>query len=237
MSFTKYIKNTSSVVKIYVGNSIPVGAYYLIQPQEDNSFSTDTGILADLATGDATMAYDNSGSNNISDLNEAIDFLKNNITEVVISGVDIVGGGIKTTAVVSVQTEAPTYSSKSRIELSAPSQNLPRNNQAYYTAFSYSGAGLLANFIMDFNSEQVQISCEVDGDTLFELDVKTLKDMYDDVTVYNTWLVYDKKKKTVTFSPEFPIKYTTNVTIKARASSDNNGRKLERIMVDLTKES
>ena len=90
---------------------------------------------------------------------------------------------------------------------------------------------------MDFNSENVRIILEIDSEQIFDANIKDLKDIYDDVAVYNTWLVYDKKKKAVTFSPEFPIQYNNTVTIKARANSNNSGRKLERIMVDIVKET
>jgi len=225
MSFTKYVKNNTASNVTYLGVTISAGSYYLIQAVEDAKFSSEPDLLTDIGNGDAVMAYDNTGSNDISDVNEAIDFLKNNISRVVIED-------IETTLPVS-----NTYSSKARLELSKPNQTLPRLSQSPYTAFTYSGSGVLANFIMDFNSENVRIILEIDSEQIFDANIKDLKDIYDDVAVYNTWLVYDKKKKAVTFSPEFPIQYNNTVTIKARANSNNSGRKLERIMVDIVKET
>ena len=237
MAFTKYVKNNTGAAVTYVGVTINAGAYYLIQAQEDNNFSTDPTVLADVASTSAIMARDTTGSNDISDISEAIDFLKNNITKVVIEGVDIVSNAIAVNAAVSVTSASPTYSKKARIILSKPDQALPRQNQTHYTAFTYTGSGQFANFILDLNSENIELVCEVDGEEIFDADIKELKDMYDEAASYRTWLSYDKKKKTVSFSPEYPIAYATSVIIKARANSNNNGRKLERIMVDLTKET
>lgn len=235
MAFTKYIKNNTASSVTYVGNTIAPGAYYLIQAQEDANFSTDPDVLTDVANTNAIMATDNSGSNDISDISEAIDFLKNNITRVVIDGVDVNSNALAVNSTVSVQTDVATYSSAARVDWSGTTINLPRQNQTHATVYTYSGSGLLSNILLDFNSQNVEVILEVDGNEIINVDIDEIDNAYKRYLLDRHWMTYDKDTKTLSFSPEYPIVYSTSVSVKARANSNSNGRRLEGYIVDIVK--
>lgn len=87
MASSKYIKNDSGSTSTYNGQAILNGEYYLIQAEEEARWASTSELLSDIGSGDAKVAYDNSGSNDIAEVNEAIDYLKCNFAaEVHISG-------------------------------------------------------------------------------------------------------------------------------------------------------
>jgi hypothetical protein len=75
----KYIKNIDTVTHTYSGQQIAAGAYYEIQPADEMNLANDSSLLADIGSGKALMAKDDSGNNDLTDINESINFLKNNI--------------------------------------------------------------------------------------------------------------------------------------------------------------
>jgi hypothetical protein len=72
----KWIKNTSGVTKTWVGQEITNNSYHNIVPQSETQWSNDSTLLTDVGSGDATVAKDNSGTNDISDVAIAINYLK-----------------------------------------------------------------------------------------------------------------------------------------------------------------
>lgn len=76
----KWVKNDSGSTKTWVGQQLDDQAYYEIQSVEETQWSSDSTLLTDIASGDAIVAKDDSGSFDISDVNEAIDYLKGNIS-------------------------------------------------------------------------------------------------------------------------------------------------------------
>lgn len=76
----KWVKNISGVQKTYSGRDIADGAYFEITPDLLVKFSNDATLLTDLGNGITLMAKDDSGSNDITDVNEGINYLKGIIT-------------------------------------------------------------------------------------------------------------------------------------------------------------
>jgi hypothetical protein len=74
----KYIKNASGVNKTWVGQLVIAGEYYQVQPTEELAWMTNSILLVDIASGAAIVAKDASGTTNITDINSAIDYLKDN---------------------------------------------------------------------------------------------------------------------------------------------------------------
>lgn len=71
-----WIKNASGGSKVYLGQTIANAAYYQIQPQELVNWQNDSTLITDIGNSDAVVAKDDSGSNDISDVNEGINYLK-----------------------------------------------------------------------------------------------------------------------------------------------------------------
>lgn len=71
--FNKRIKNNDSINRVWVGQLLTPGQYYLIQAFEDVRYSNDAQLLIDIALGKALV---NDGINDIIDVNDAINYLK-----------------------------------------------------------------------------------------------------------------------------------------------------------------
>lgn len=71
-----WIKNDSGSDKTWVGQLVENNTYYNIQSTEEVSWANDSTLLADIGSGDAIVAKDDSGSNDITDVNDAINYLK-----------------------------------------------------------------------------------------------------------------------------------------------------------------
>lgn len=87
---SRWIKNTSGGSKTWLGQQVADTAYYEIQATEATRWSNDSTLLTDIAAGDATVAKDDSGSTDITDINAAINHLKNDIpikTEAALRGI------------------------------------------------------------------------------------------------------------------------------------------------------
>lgn len=71
-----WVKNLDTITRFWVGQGVSPGAYYEIQPFEQERWANDSALLKDLGNNIGRMARDNSGTNDIVDLNEQINFLK-----------------------------------------------------------------------------------------------------------------------------------------------------------------
>ena len=72
----KWIKNDSGGNKTWVGQLVVDQAYYEIQSHEETLWSSNSVLLTDIASGDAIVAKSDSGTDDIADVNSAIDYLK-----------------------------------------------------------------------------------------------------------------------------------------------------------------
>lgn len=75
-SIQKFIKNVSGSEQTIEGQSIADGAYYLIQATEEATFTSSSALLGLVAAGTVLIAKTDTGSDDITDLNQSIDFLK-----------------------------------------------------------------------------------------------------------------------------------------------------------------
>tara|TARA_R100000951_G_scaffold19275_1_gene16084 strand:- start:1259 stop:2107 length:849 start_codon:yes stop_codon:yes gene_type:complete len=71
-----WIKNTDTVEHKYAGQYIQPSEYYLIESIELSKWQNSSFLLDDIANDIAVVARDNSGNNDITDLNDAINYLK-----------------------------------------------------------------------------------------------------------------------------------------------------------------
>jgi len=79
-----YIKNNDTVSHIWVGQQIQAGDYYLIPAAELPRWQHDSPLMVAIANEKAVVARDESGSKDIIDVNDGIDFLKESHKTVVI---------------------------------------------------------------------------------------------------------------------------------------------------------
>ena len=75
----KWIKNNSGADKTWCGQLVTDGSYYQLQSGEVGTWASNSTLLTDIATGDAIVAKDDSGMLNITDVNDAINYLKDNL--------------------------------------------------------------------------------------------------------------------------------------------------------------
>lgn len=73
---SKWIKNTSGTTKIWAGQAVANGDYYNLEAAEEARWANDSNVLADIGSGDLTVARANDGANDISDVSLAVNFLK-----------------------------------------------------------------------------------------------------------------------------------------------------------------
>lgn len=71
-----YIKNTDIIDRSWLGKTVLVNEYYLIKEIEKKKWSTNSQLLIDIGNGKATIAKSSSGLQDITDVNDAINYLK-----------------------------------------------------------------------------------------------------------------------------------------------------------------
>ena len=76
---SKWIKNTSGSTSTYLGQQITNNSYYQIQGIEQQAWINNSALLTDIGTGDAVVAKDDSGNNDIVDVSTAINYLKDTV--------------------------------------------------------------------------------------------------------------------------------------------------------------
>lgn len=79
----KYIKNTTLSDLTIEGQVIAPSTYYLIQDTEINKFRSSSDLMVHIAAGDILVAKSDDGTTDITDVNTGIDYLKNNLHQVV----------------------------------------------------------------------------------------------------------------------------------------------------------
>jgi hypothetical protein len=83
----KKIKNAAETAKTWCGQEIQPGAYYQIQTAEESRWANDSTLLVDIAN---VVAVVNDGTSDITNVNDAINYLKSNIpTSVEISAYEV----------------------------------------------------------------------------------------------------------------------------------------------------
>jgi hypothetical protein len=73
---SKWIKNNSGGDKTWLGQLLTDQQYYHIQTHEEISWANNSTLLSDIGNGDAVVAKDDSTNKDITDVNDAINYLK-----------------------------------------------------------------------------------------------------------------------------------------------------------------
>ena len=129
-----------------------------------------------------------------------------------------------------------------KIEASNTEIRLPALWEDYQTLYQYSGIGKLIGFTMDFDSDNILIKLTIDGEEVFNLDLDVIESMVysNDDEKYTRMLGYlgwSKSQNTISFYPQSPIIYTSEIKIEAKANYNNYKRDMQSYLIQLTKES
>lgn len=100
-------------------------------------------------------------------------------------------------------------------------QDVELDDVNYYTIYSDTGNITCSGFMLKFDDDKVWVKLEIDGNTIFDIDVEKFKDMSDlnDFTQPDTYLAWNDKSETFFFTPSFPIIGTSSITISARSQT------------------
>ena len=79
----KYLYNTTEEEKVYVGKSVAAESYYSIPSNMEVSFSISSSLLVDIASGDIIVSKIDNSSGHITNINDAIDYIKGNLPSLV----------------------------------------------------------------------------------------------------------------------------------------------------------
>lgn len=73
---SKFIKNTTTVLKTYSGKDVPAGSYIEIEPIQETNIVFNSDLEIDIASGELVAARDASGNTDITDPDKGIRFLQ-----------------------------------------------------------------------------------------------------------------------------------------------------------------
>jgi len=73
-----YAKNADTIAHTWAGMQIQPATYYPLESSEETRWANDSQVLADIGSGLIIIARDASGNNDITDVSEAINYLKGN---------------------------------------------------------------------------------------------------------------------------------------------------------------
>ena len=76
---SKWVKNTDTASRTWVGQTVLASEYYELQTHEIAAWANNSLLLTDIGSGIAVVAEDNSGTSDIADVNTAINFLKDGL--------------------------------------------------------------------------------------------------------------------------------------------------------------
>lgn len=87
---TKYIKNADTITRTWCGQEIASSAYYLLQCSEESQWANDSSVFDSIADDTIIVSKTNESSGHITDHALAINYLKDNLTEIDSQGRQII---------------------------------------------------------------------------------------------------------------------------------------------------
>lgn len=142
--------------------------------------------------------------------------------------VRIVGGDESVAADVVVEGGLKKLIVKSSAELSSDlsiiqefDQNQTLDDVTYYEIYDATGVVTISGFFLEFSDKKVYVKLNIDGVDIFDINVERLKDLsnWDEAAQPQTYVSWNDKLKVFYFTPNFPIKSETNITISARSKT------------------
>lgn len=101
--------------------------------------------------------------------------------------------------------------------------NQALSNTTYYTVYSDVGVKTISGFALEFDNRRVFVKLELDGQIIFDIDVDKLRNILDwnQASLPNFYVSWNDNLKAFYFTPAFPIKSQTSVTISVRGKQGN----------------
>ncbi len=112
------------------------------------------------------------------------------------------------------------------------SQNTILNNSTYTDIYTTTGVKTLSGFALEFDDKNVWVRLEIDGEEIFDLYCKKMKDILDwnSASLPPMYVSWNDGLKAFYFTPNFPIKSTTSLKIQARG----NGKKYKASIIQVS---
>ena len=134
----KWIKNTTASTKTWVGQEVSAGAYHNIEAIKELAWANDSTLLSDIGSGEAVVAKSDSGSDDITDVNDGINYLKSLIPR-----------------------EVSVFQS-SNYQINHFTKNLSLPKVTWTSVYTYSGSGFMWSWWTDLNSNRVDMKFILD---------------------------------------------------------------------------
>lgn len=106
----------------------------------------------------------------------------------------------------------------------------------YITLYTYSGSGKFFGGSFRYNTDKIVHRLLIDGEQIFDLDLKVIKDMTNASAPRLCSIGYNNGDGTIIFCPPCPIKYSSSIVFEAKGS-DASGKKMKSYVVELSKET
>lgn len=99
-------------------------------------------------------------------------------------------------------------------------QNITLNDTTGFNIYSETGIITCSGFVIKFDDKKVFAKLVLDGVTIFDIDVEEFKEISDlnQASQPPIYLAWNDNKKTLYFTPNFPIKSTTSLVINVRSA-------------------
>ena len=101
--------------------------------------------------------------------------------------------------------------------------NEPLDQVTYYDIYSELGVVTVSGFALEFDNRNVFVRLQLDGQTIFDLNVAKLRDLLDwnQASLPPFYVSWNDNLKAFYFTPNFPIKSSSSVVISARSGQGN----------------
>ena len=129
-----------------------------------------------------------------------------------------------------VKTDFEVSSSLRIIE--AYDQNVTLPDNSYYTIYTTTGEKAVSGIIIRFDDKKVFVKLEIDGQTIFDMNIEKFKEIvdYNSAPYPSTYVSWNDGDKTFFFTPVFPIKANSSVTISARSKTGQSKKYLASVV-------
>ena len=89
------------------------------------------------------------------------------------------------------------------------------------TTLVNSGPGTVSGLVLRFSKDDVLIKLVIDGNTIFEINTQSLKDVvdWDNAAQPNTYVSVNSNRRTFYFTPNFPVKANISIVLSVQPMS------------------
>ena len=212
---------------------------YTIPQQDYDLWAASSDIITEIGSGNIIV---NDGSFNLS-ISDGTDLIKDIFPKQIkllgdSDGTKIgnVGDSLKVTSSPNSSSGSPVYSPKLRVLNSVTQIAL---TAAYQNVFLYNGSGKLTGLDLHFDRSGASVKITIDStEVIFDLYTPDVEFSLSSFK-FNAGvpISYDSTKEILTFSPSYPVLYTSEIKIEAKDIGANPLANLQGYLISLTKET